>query len=445
MASQPITYERQTWQLGQWHGTGFGCGGEKDGIKGVSVVVFSGGNNARIAAFCCHENIDVDGDPHAYGREDDATQFSPQDSLEDGGWLSPTANAEAKAAFEQFPTLLPQLREKLANLPPDTPAKTRTDLSKDINRKTQQLAEATEFTRPGISYQSDLTGLRLPAKYLREKFWKWYGPVALTPEEAAGATWNFDDEREKGRQPALAREARFEDLFGRYPVIQSEFEPAKGYFVSKIATAVNRNYPIWDARHHLQPNAKVIEPYMALSNHLKPLPANLDIGHHVLGVRLDSGASVTMRFIDSAGDHIKVGEISSTAFVALGGKMPGGLFAANRAANNFLVFYIAVPVTEPKEIQNTFAELSMAPNGADLPVMLSFVAQATVTATGSKTPGNEPAIVVPDSDPMIAFKQWKAAPPSRQVVPTSYERIRSFLMSLGYVPTVGTAYPDRWR
>src|SRR5271156_2886278 len=109
MANQPITYERQVWHYGRLNGTGFGCGGETSGYKGLSVVVFSGGNDARIAAFCAHENIDVDGDPPAYGREDDVTRFKPQDTLEDGGWLNPAFNAKAKTDFEQLPAVLTQL------------------------------------------------------------------------------------------------------------------------------------------------------------------------------------------------------------------------------------------------------------------------------------------------------------------------------------------------
>jgi hypothetical protein len=404
------------------------CG---NSYRGIPVVVFNGPNGARVVAYCANMNIDIDGDPQAYYRHDDPAHV-PLDSLQDGGWLSPTQNAAAKAEFEQLPEQIAGWKAELDALPADASAATKSALEKKIKEGKNRFAHLNRFPANALHKET--------------KFWNWYGLVPLTPGEAARLGQVVTGET-VGRHPRLAREfadgEQFEDVYGKYPIIQSAFEPGRGfYFVSRLSTTVNHEFPYWDQRHYLLPSALHVEPYGAISDYLKQGPANLDLNHHLLGLRLDNGNSVTMRYLDGAGAVYKVGECSLTAYTALGGTVPThGFPIANLVANNFLVLYIGVPVEQETDIRTTFANFSQAPNANDFPVMLAFVAEETVRATGSNTPGNQ--LISITGNPMTSFENWLKLPAARRFYPNSYDQVLAYLITQGYTLSPGEQFPHQ--
>ena len=65
---------------------------------------------------------------------------------------------------------------------------------------------------------------------------------------------------------AKGRMSPSEDVFGRFPVVQSVFEPGLEYFVTPLPNAANPNYPSWDQRYYLLPHdAFAQEAFGALS------------------------------------------------------------------------------------------------------------------------------------------------------------------------------------
>ena len=46
----------------------------------------------------------------------------------------------------------------------------------------------------------------------------------------------------KAPGPIQIKSEMYEDIYGRFPVVQQGDEPGKGYFVSSLATRVNTNF-----------------------------------------------------------------------------------------------------------------------------------------------------------------------------------------------------------
>lgn len=62
--------------------------------------------------------------------------------------------------------------------------------------------------------------------------------------------------------------------------------------------------------------------------------ASLALGQHAVGVRLDDGTAVTMKYVDSAGWNRAVGEISLPAFELFGGNS-----RSNKKRNAELIYF----------------------------------------------------------------------------------------------------------
>jgi hypothetical protein len=403
----------------------FSCG---DDFHGLSVVVFRGPNNAKAVAYCCNMNIDIDGDSQAYGRHDNPLKI-PKDSLQDGGWLAKDDNAATKKTYEELKASIADLTAQVAALKPDATAAQRKDLDDQISKAQTKKNKLNPYPSTAKNYE--------------KVFWHWYGMVALTPTEAGRLSFNERDKKKTHRTPELANKfadsADFEDVNGRFPVIQSVFEPGPGFFVSKLATPVNPMFPFWDQRYTLLPDATQVQEYAALSSYLmvsKHDPNNaaaLELNHRVAGIRLDNGVSVKMPFLDS-GFKPKVAECSLYSFTALGGQIGTVFPVANHVRNNFLVFYIAFPVKTDEAINATLAQFASAPNADQFPSMLAFVAKATVDATGRRMPGNG-AITV-NTDPMKEWEKWHKLPTEQQTPPASLNVINTFLAANGFSPFV---------
>src|SRR5260370_34755093 len=70
----------------------FGCG---ETYTNLMVVNFSGPGGVKASAYCGNVNIDIDGEPQAYGPSDNPA-VSPKENLWNGGWVSPAQNAGKK-------------------------------------------------------------------------------------------------------------------------------------------------------------------------------------------------------------------------------------------------------------------------------------------------------------------------------------------------------------
>jgi hypothetical protein len=58
----------------------------------VQLINLTGPNNAKATAYSCSMNVDVDGEPQAYGPAD-KRRFRAT-VLQDAGWLAPAKNTE---------------------------------------------------------------------------------------------------------------------------------------------------------------------------------------------------------------------------------------------------------------------------------------------------------------------------------------------------------------
>ena len=123
---------------------------------------------------------------------------------------------------------------KPAPAPPDPAAMEKLD--KDIKEAKKAMMKAAIFW-----------DAKEKPKYYLEKFWHWYGPFSMTPEEARNAKpfAEPDSKSKELRKPKLddQRKPELEDAYGRYPVIQSDFEPGPGYYVGAFPRPVNKVFP----------------------------------------------------------------------------------------------------------------------------------------------------------------------------------------------------------
>ena len=114
---EPITFLRA--------GAKFACG---DNIyTNLMVVNFTGPGGIEASAYCCNVNIDIDGEPQAYGPADNP-RIKPKERLRNGGFRSPEQNQAMKDTYEAAKKTVQDLEQKKADIiakskPSDDPAK----------------------------------------------------------------------------------------------------------------------------------------------------------------------------------------------------------------------------------------------------------------------------------------------------------------------------------
>jgi hypothetical protein len=411
----------------KYPGQRFGCG---DTYENLLVVNFSGPGGVKASAYCCNMNIDIDGEPQAYAPSDNP-RLNPKENLWNGGWLTPAQNQVKKDTYDNAKKAYEELEQKKADLvtkskPSDDPAKpapapptpaAMKKLDEDIDKAKKAMIKAAVF------WDADPR-----PKYFGEKFWHWYGPVALTPDDAQKRP-SFTEPSSKTappRRPVLDNQGKpeLEDAYGQYPVVQSDFEPGPGYYVAGLPRRTNTAFPDWDQRSYLPPNSTTQVAYAALSVILEDV-TKLHLNDVVLGMRLDNGAALTFPFLDH-GYEPKVGECSIEAFEGLGGVLAANI---NKSENNFLVLYLAFAKSVGQTADSMLTRFASAPNADDFPVMLAFIAQATVDAkaAGRKTVRG---------DPLTDFQRWKASQGTRSpgVLPGTFAAVDQALSNAGFSP-----------
>ncbi len=318
-------------------GTTFRCGNDYYEVK---VINFQGPKDSKASAYCCNMNLDFDGEPQAYAPED--TTLEPWDNLGDAGFLKPAQNAAKKQIFD--------------------------GIKNNINTlKTQKAAAKTPLEAGALQKQiedlekSDIIQTYRGARHYGTIFWHWYGVMPIAPQDAARKVFHEKvGEGTQPRQPLLVNDPKanvlhsekYEDVYGRFPVVQSEFEPGKGkgYFVTTMPTARNPAFPDWDQRYYLPPGEVKQGPYGALTVPNSKYPGipslsketGLKLNDMIFAMRLDKQIDLTFPFRDT-GYGAKVGECSIDAYIAMGGKIDNTQIGWAKYPNNFLVLYLAFP------------------------------------------------------------------------------------------------------
>jgi hypothetical protein len=195
--------------------------------------------------------------------------------------------------------------------------------------------------------------------------------------------------------------------------------------VSALPQRVNTNYPEWDQRAFLPPDAAAQIPYGALSTVLAS-ETGLDLNDIVLGVRLDSGKSLTFPFLDR-GFTRAVAECSIEAFIALDGEVNWGNI--NRSNNDWLVLFLAFARSAGQTADTLLAKFASAANADDFPMMLAFVAQATVDARKARSR-------VVSIDPVSSFEHWKRSQATKTpaAAPSILATVSQSLTQAGFSP-----------
>jgi hypothetical protein len=408
-------------------GASFACG---DDFTNLTIVNITGPGGVEASAYCCNMNIDIDAEPQAYGPSDNP-KISPKEKLRNGGWRSPEQNEAMKKQYEAAKKAFEDLEQKKADViaksePSDDPAKPAPappdpaalkKLDDDIKKAKKAMTDAAVFwdakERP---------------QYFEQKFWHWYGPFSMTPDDAQKAKpfAEPDSKTKEQRRPHLDDKGKpeLEDAYGRYPVIQSGFEPGPGYYVSAFPRPVNKVFPDWDQRAYLPLDSKTQVPYASISTKLEGV-TRVRLFDQVLGIRLDSGASLTMPFLDH-GLEYKVGECSMEAFEGLGGTLAAD---PNKSRNDFLILYLAFARSATQSPDSMLMRFAAAPNADDLPVMLAFIAQATLD---TKTKREKKVT----ADPVTNFQRWKASQGTRSpgVLPSTFAVVDQALSNSGFSP-----------
>ena len=386
----------------------FDCGTD---FSHLTVVNFVGPGGAKACAYCCNMNIDLDGEPQAYAPLS-KPKLRPSDNLGNAGWKKDADNEILKKKYEAGKLHLAELEKKKADLvakakpgldpakPAPAPGKAAHDpameaLDKEIAHKKKELRQQS-FEHTNANGDPAATN----PKNFEKIFWKWYGVTALTPEQARSASSYMEMSAKTLtlRKPVLDETSIYEDVFGRFPVVQSIFEPGPEYFVSPLPRAANTNYPRWDQRYFLPHDGFSQEPFAALGRPLAHA-TGLHLNDMVFAVRLDSGTSLAFPFRDT-GYKPAVAECSFAAFTALGGVYHPEREGAAKFPNDFLVLYLAFPKSVGQTPASILAKFATASNAFDFPMILAFIAQATVDA---KARGSK----VVHGDPLKNFEKWK--------------------------------------
>src|SRR5262249_40195690 len=154
-------------------GKRFACGHT---FTNLMVVNFTGPFGARACAYCCNMNIDLDGEPQAYGPLNKRTM----ETWGHGGWKSKADNDLKKPAFEEGKKAFDELEKKTreptnpaaapakpapAGTMPAPAAVTIAELDKQIKEAKARLIFAAGLDK----YEPDLE-----AKNFGTIFWHWY-------------------------------------------------------------------------------------------------------------------------------------------------------------------------------------------------------------------------------------------------------------------------------
>jgi len=347
-------------------------------------------------------------------------------------WKSATDNTKIQVQYEAGKKALAELEQKKADLiaeaklPPDpakpasASAKAATD--KAIKDLDDQIAKQKKHLR-AISFEhTDANGNYSDKnpKNFEKIFWKWCGVVALTPAQAKNEPKYLEMMAPTVtlRKPELDTTSYYEDVFGRFPVVQSVFEPGTDYFVSPVSSAGNTRYRSWDQRYYLPNDAYDQRPFGALSGGLIA-ETGLKLNDTVFAIRFDTGDTLSFPFRDR-GNGYKVAECSFAAFTGLGGVYHPENKGAAKFPNDFLLLYLAFPGGQSPA--STLSKFSTASNAAEFPIMLSFIAQATVDA---KAKGKTKSV----GDPIALFEAWKKS--KSTVKPAQFDVIVQGLSGAG--------------
>jgi hypothetical protein len=204
----------------------------------------------------------------------------------------------------------------------------------------------------------------------------WYGVVALTVQQAAALRAKDPSHI----RPQLDTNPKLEDVKHRFPVVQQAGEPAPGFYVSPSSKPANTHYPEYDQRRWLDSSSI---PFGALSGMLKTI-GKVSLNDFALAIRLDQNHQSGFMFKDSGGSKSwAVGECSYKVFTDLGGKGTN-----NNFVNAFIVFpgsgsggNSSADMIEPA-VKTRLTKLAMADNADDLPMLLSYYAQAGKNKSG---------------------------------------------------------------
>jgi hypothetical protein len=222
-------------------------------------------------------------------------------------------------------------------------------------------------------------------------FWHWYGLQSMTPAKANATP---PDPRTKTtpilyhpsflKDPGPIRYQIYEDIYGRFPVVQQGDEPGPGYFVSILATTVNSRFPEWDQRSTIPLGARDVQPYGAVGAQLFR-EAKVNKRDTVLAISCDTGNSLAFPFLDW-GNGDAVAECSWTAFTALGGTFGrrGGGQLYKTSEPRFL--YLAFPNGQTPSA--VLSQIGAFDNGDEFTMILAFLVQATLERS-SKDPVQE--------------------------------------------------------
>jgi hypothetical protein len=402
-------------------GNKFSCGAE---YTNLSVVTFTGPGNSKIVAYSCNINVDADGEPQSYAPfERDPRRkepLKPMDSLEDAGWKPVDKNAKIKANYDALNTELAALEDQLSKLksaasgtapaaqasgakpstpaPPSAGAAAAPDpakaLQEEIDKKKKAIA--------GIIADAFPSDEKNPTKApnFGKVFWHWYGVKSLDPSKKVPA-WKGDG---VDRRPDIySKLSAYEDVYGAYPVVQSDFEPGPGYFVSVIpdvANFINAKFPDWDQRHYLPDDETTQQPFGAISSGLFA-DTKLWKSDKVFAIRLDTDDTCEFTFVDY-GNGYKVAECSVQTYLQLGGDYHPERHGAAKFPNEFVMVYLAFPgrADPTTALQQFFG----ADNADEFPVMLAFLGQAAQQSRRMK------------DHPMHDFENWKKAKGAKKPV-----------------------------
>jgi hypothetical protein len=406
----------------------FACGND---LTNLPIINFLGPGGSKACAYCCNMNVDLDGDPQAYAPLGNP-HLRPIDNLGNAGWKGQADNSAIKSRYEAGKKALGELEQKKADLTakiiavpaPITPIPDPKKAAPDpaMAALDKQIADKKHELRTVGFSLIDANGnpsTKNP-KNFEKIFWKWYGVVALTPEEAKGLAPYLDMAAPTLtlRRPVLDETSLYEDVFGKFPVVQSIFEPGPDYFVTPLPHASNTRFPSWDQRYFLPHDALGQGAFGALALPLGHA-TGLSLNDTVFAVRLDTNDTLAFPFRDT-GFGYKVAECSLGAFTGLGGDYHPWNKGAAKFPNNFLLLYLAFPSRRTPAA--TLAKFATASNASDFPIMLSFIAQVTADAKAKHSK-------VVSGDPLTAYEAWKKS--SSTTMPACYDVIVRGLSSVG--------------
>ena len=402
----------------------FACGKDHTDIM---VVNFTAPGGLKMSAYSCNMNIDLDGEPQAYAPLS-KPELRPKDNLWNAGFKNATQNDALKQQYEHEKEALADLRKKRADMVAKAEAAAKAGTAApvsgkpdaaltDLDKQIKTLADhVTKMSFDHIDENGNPSSKN--PKNFGKIFWKWYGVVALDPNKKVPPYLELPALNITLRKPQLDKTAEYEDVFGRFPVVQSIFEPGPKYFVSPLPRSSNPRYPSWDQRYFLPNDSTDQTAFGALSTPLQAA-TGLDLQDKCYAIRLDTNDTLEFPFRDRGFDW-KVAECSFATFTGLGGEYHPELEGAAKFPNNFMLLYLAFPKQQsPGSVLSKFATSS---NADDFPVLLSFIAQASLDAQAQRSKKVS-------GDPVKAFEKWKKTPASPK--PSCYNTVVQGLSNAG--------------